>query len=166
MKIAKNNPTNPGGSMKTTILIISLLFSVAAIAGPEDHIYDSCYTATKAVLPELPTNYCFEDIKLDLIHRRIDFSGYAMNVPDSLKVISSYKKNEDTTGFVAKATVVNIWGNGCGESKLAELIIAGEANHEGKVNPKALSFTINYSLRADTCRSSPINGVIEYKLTK
>jgi hypothetical protein len=152
--------------MKATLLTISLLFSVAAIAGPEDHMYDSCYTATKAVLAELPTNYCFEDIKLDLSRNKIDFSGYAMNVPDSLKVVSAYKKNEDTTVFVAKAIVVNIWETGCGEGKLAELIVAGEANNEGKVNPKALSFTINYSLRSDTCHSSPSNGAIEYKLSK
>ena len=152
--------------MKTILLTFSLLFSVAAVAGPEDHIYDSCYTATKAVLPELPTNYCFEEIILDLSRSRVDFLGYAMNVPDSLKIVTSYKKNEDTTAFVAKATVVNIWESSCGEGKLAELIVAGEADHEGKVNPKALSFTINYTLRADTCHSTPVNGVIEYKLTK
>lgn len=152
--------------MKTTLLTLSLLFSLAAIAGPEDHIYDSCYTATQAVLPELPTNYCFEDVKLDLNQSKINFSGYAINVPDSLKIVSSYKKNEDTVAFVAKATVLNVWETGCGEGKLAELIVAGEASNSGRVNPKALSFTINYSLRSDTCHSSPSNGAIEYKLSK
>jgi len=152
--------------MKATLLTISLLFSVAAIAGPEDHIYDSCYTATKAVLPELPSTYCFEDIKLDLSRRRIDFEGYAMNVPNSLKVVSSHKRNEDTTVFVAKATIINTWEIDCGKSKFAELTVTGEANYEGEVNPKALSFTVNYSLRADTCHSSPTTGEIEYKLSK
>jgi hypothetical protein len=152
--------------MKATLLTISLLFSVAAIAGPEDHMYDSCYTASKTVLSELPTNYCFEDVKIDLNRNKIDFSGYAMNMPDSLKIVSSYKRNEDTTVFVAKAIVVNIWETGCGEAKLAELIVAGEADFEGKVNPKALSVTINYSLRSDTCHSSPSTGAIEYKLSK
>jgi hypothetical protein len=152
--------------MKATLLTISLLFSVAAIAGPEDHIYDSCYTASKTVLSELPTNYCFEDVKIDLGRNKLDFSGYAMNVPDSFKIISAYKKNEDTIVFVAIANVVKIWETGCGEGKLAELIVAGEANFEGKVNPKALSFTINYSLTSDTCHSSPSTGTIEYKLSK
>jgi hypothetical protein len=166
MIIARNSSINFGGSMKTTLLTISLLFSVAAIAGPEDHIYDSCYTASEAVLPELPSNYCFEEVKLDLNSNRIDFAGYAMNVPDSLKVVSSYKKNDNTIVFVAKETVVNIWVTGCGEGKLAELIVTGEANTEGKINSKALNFTINYSLRADTCHSSPTTGAIEYKLSK
>jgi hypothetical protein len=148
------------------LLTISLLFSVAAVAGPEDHMYESCYTATEAVLPEIPTNYCFEDAKLDFSNHSIDFAGYAMNVPAYFKILSSYKINENATAFVAQATVVNIWEIGCGAGKFAELIVTGEANNDGKVNPKKLKFTINYSLRSDTCHSSPTTGAIEYKLSK
>ncbi len=151
--------------MKTTLLALSMLFSVAAVAGPEDHMNDSCYSA-KSTLANLPTSYCFEDVDLDLRNNVLSFQGYASNVPSSLKIVNVFKRNEDTTAFVAKVTVLNIWETGCGEGQFAELFVSGNADHEGKVDPKALSFSVNYSLRADTCHSSPSTGAIEYKLSK
>lgn len=152
--------------MKATLLTLSLLFSVAAIAGPEDHIYDSCYTAVGSVLRDVPSTFCFEDAKLDVYGKRVDFSGYASNIPSTFKTQTVFQKNSQSYSFVASAVVVNIWETGCGEGQYGELIITGEADLQGKVNPKTLLMSLNYSLRSDTCHSSPSTGATEYKLSK
>lgn len=152
--------------MKTTLLAISLLFSVAAVAGPEDHMYDSCYTATAPVLRDVPSTFCFEDAKLDMKNNQVNFSGYASNVPSTFKTKTIFQKNAQAYSFVASAVVINIWETGCGEGQYGELIISGESDLEGKVNPKTLSMSLIYRLRVDTCHSQPQTGATEYKLSK
>jgi len=50
-----------------SILVLSLLaiLPTIAVAGPEDHMYDTCYKATSAVPAHVPTEFCFESVQLD-----------------------------------------------------------------------------------------------------
>lgn len=152
--------------MKISALILFSFLTSVSFAGPEDHLYDSCYTATAPVYNMLPSTFCFEDAKLDVNSNILSISGYASNVPDSLKVNSVYRKNDSQYSFVASHNLINIWNTGCGDGYIADLIISGDANVNGKVNAKELKFTVNYKSKSDTCHSPLETGAIEYKLSK
>jgi hypothetical protein len=159
-------PPTPGELMKQFIYAIITTSSILAFAGPEDHIYDSCYTAAKPVFSQLPSDYCFEAVNLDARYNVINFSGYAHNLPDVLKLKSSFKVSEDIISFVASGIVLDEWENGCRSGRFAELIVSGTATNAGKVNPKGLKMYLNYKVTNDTCHSQANTGAEEYKLSK
>jgi hypothetical protein len=152
--------------MRTITVIIIAIYSAFTFAGPEDHIYDSCYTTKTPVSGQLPSTYCFEDAKLDLQNNVVNFSGYASNMPDSLKLKTSYQKNANVISFIGSKVVLNNWETGCGSGLSAELVVAGDSDINGKINPKSLSISMNYKVTNDTCHSSPSTGAVEYLLSK
>lgn len=152
--------------MKNLLLLVSLLCSTVVIAGPEDHMYDSCYTAFSGTFNQLPSNYCFEDVALNMKNSSIEFNGYANNIPDNLKIQNIFQKNANEFSFIASAVVLNDWKTGCEDGIFAELIITGDSDLLGRINPKKLKFFINYKITNDTCHSQTSTGAIEYKLSK
>lgn len=152
--------------MKTSLIALSMLFSVAAVAGPEDHMNDTCYTATTAVPGFLPSTLCFADAQIDLTFNKVNFYGYATNFPDTADLDTYIRVNEDAYFFTAKAVIVNRNENICSESEFAELKISGNTDVVNQMDYKTLTVKVQYSQTHDSCHSIPDEGEIEYKLSK
>ncbi len=152
--------------MKKLMCSAFLLLSVNAFAGPEDHMYDSCYTANKNVPSSMFSTLCFADVVLNLSKSTLDFSGYAMTMPNQMATESLYRKTEDSYFYVAKKNIVNKWESGCGEGLKVDLVVTGEADFNGTIDPKSLSVIALIEETNDTCHSHSQESVIEYKLSK
>ncbi len=152
--------------MKNLLIALCLLSSSAAFAGPEDHLYDSCYSATTKVPSFLYSTLCFETVALDRSINMLLFSGYASNVPSTAKIISINRINENYFNFTAKSILIDHRETDCGYAEYAELIISGQSDLDGKIGPKSLHFSVNFTLTNDSCHSHPAPEKIEYKLSK
>lgn len=153
------------------MIIASFLFAslpLIAIAGPEDHINETCYSTTQVVSSAIPTTFCFDSIQLDSDKKSVFIDGTYSNLPKRLKVISSIFKTEDKVSFEAQANLVNIWVSGCGDGELADLSISGiwDLTSNENINPKELKILVKYGSTNDTCHSPLQMSEIEYKLAK
>lgn len=149
------------------LMMLSSLPAIA-VAGPEDHMYESCYTATTATPASIPSTFCFDELSLDAEKKFLFTSGTYSNLPQSLKITSAIFVTEDRVKFEAEQTIVNIWNTGCGDGEVATLSIAGisDITQGEQINPKELKMKVNYESTNDTCHSQAQSTVIEYKLSK
>lgn len=148
-------------------LLVFSLIPIAAVAGPEDHMYETCYTATTSTHPsQIPSTFCFDGMILNDEKTLLTIWGTFSNLPDQMKVSSSIYKTEDRVKFTAKNKIVNIWESGCGDGLEADLTISGESDitQGEQINPKELKIKIDYLQTNDTCHSQPQDALVEYKL--
>src|SRR5665647_2470480 len=92
------------------IIIISTL-PMVAVAGPEDHMSECCYTATTKTPGTVPAVFCLETAQLDGQYDYLMTSGTFSNVPSALKIKSYQHVTEDKVTFIAEANIVNIWNS-------------------------------------------------------
>jgi hypothetical protein len=153
-----------------TLLVFSLLSTLSnvAIAGPEDHMYETCYKATTYVPSEIPEEFCFDDLQLDSEKKFLHSEGFTNNLPKNMTVESVMFETEDRVEFVAKANIANVWESGCGEGLSAYLKIKGKSDITAgtQIDPKALSMQVELIHTNDTCHSRPQTSVVLYKLLK
>ncbi len=155
--------------MKTLLaLILVSIIPPMAVAGPEDHMYETCYTATTITPNEIPSTFCFDYMQLDSDKKFLYTSGFASNLPQSLKVESFIYQTEDRVRFSATEKIVNVWESGCGEGFTATLKINGvsDITQGEQINAKELSINVDLYQTNDTCHSMPYETTIVYKLSK
>jgi hypothetical protein len=152
-------------------LLVFSLFSTlttVAVAGPEDHRYETCYKATSYVPSEIPEQFCFDYLQLDSEKKFLYSEGFANNLPKNMTVESVMFETEDRVEFVAKETIANIWESGCGEGLTANLKIKGKSDITAgtQIDPKDLMMQVELFQTNDTCHSRPQSSVVLYKLVK
>jgi hypothetical protein len=152
--------------MKTSLVILSMFFSLAAVAGPEDQMRETCYTATTSVPSNLPSTFCFENATIDISKNQVLLDGFKSNMPNSMTLDRYIRVNEDQYSFTAKTMILNRYNGGCGDGEFAELVISGNTDFLNEVDVKGFTFKINYSYTNDTCHSHPQDEEITYKLSK
>jgi len=150
------------------LFALTLLPLTTAVAGPEDHRYESCYTATSSVPSEIPSIFCFDGMILNNEKTILSIWGTYSNLPDEMEVKSFIFKTEDRVKFNAEKRIVNIWESGCGNGLEADLKITGESDitHGEQINPKELAIKVEFAETNDTCHSTPQSGVVYYKLSR
>ncbi|MBC7540220.1 MAG: hypothetical protein H7281_15450 [Bacteriovorax sp.] len=155
--------------MKLLLVLFTIsILPVLAVAGPEDHMNESCYTATTKTPSSVPSTFCLDSAQLVSQNTYLMTSGTYSNVPGSLIVKSIMYVTEDKVKFEAEATIVNVWNSGCGDGELAVLTIKGtsEIGQSEEINPKELNFSVSYSSTNDTCHSHPQLEAFNYILSK
>ena len=152
------------------LLVFSLLstLSSVAIAGPEDHMNETCFKATSYVPSEVPEEFCFDFLQLDSEKKFLYSEGVANNLPRNMSVESVMFETEDRVEFVAKGRFVNIWESGCGEGLTANLKIKGKSDITAgvQIDPKAIMMQVELFHTNDTCHSRPQSTIVLYKLVK
>ena len=152
--------------MKNLLAVGMIFASINVFAGPEDHMYESCYSAVKGLPANVYSTLCFDDASLNLNNNTVEFSGYVANMPSPFETETLYRKNEDFYFFVAKKNLINKWESGCGEGLKIDLVVTGEADFNGYIDPKSLSMTALVEETNDTCHSKASVKSVEFKLTK
>ncbi len=147
------------------ILTLSLL-SLSAFAGPEDHINDTCYTATASVPSFVNSTLCFETATLDFKTDKLILDGYASQMPSEMRTEKLVRKNEDWFVFSARGT---LWENNeitCGYGEFAYIDVSGQADVYGTIDPKSLTIYVSHQVTNDSCHSEGDGDYVEYKLSK
>jgi hypothetical protein len=133
--------------MKLLLILFALsILPVVAVAGPEDHMNESCYTATTKTPKSVPSTFCLDSAQLVSQNTYLMTSGTYSNVPSTLLVKSIMYVTEDKVKFTSEATMVNVWNSGCGDGEVAVLTIKGtsEIGLGEEINPKELSFSVTH----------------------
>lgn len=152
--------------MKSLIIFALVTMSSFAFAGPEDHMYESCYSTNEVLPTEIPIKFCFDDAYLKADSNTLYVDGTYSNVPRTMNTTTLIRNTEDSYKFTATANIVNKWESGCGEGVTANLTISGKADFNGYTDPKSLKFTVKYEVTNDTCHSWPQDFTVEYFLSK
>ncbi len=155
--------------MKSFLVLFALLvLPVFAVAGSEDHIHESCYSASVEFSKNIPQTFCFDYAQLDSQKAYLMLSGAFLNLPKSMKVKSFQYETEDKVNFLAEAVLVNIWNSGCGYGEQAVLTIKGslDITQGEQINPKALEISVEHIVTSDTCHSYPQTDKYLYQLSR
>lgn len=153
--------------MFIALLMLSSL-PMVAVAGPEEHMYESCYTATTVTPSSIPSTFCLDYLQLDSDKTNLYITGNFSNFPEKMKITNAIFSSEDRVKFVAESTIVNIWNTGCGDGETATLSVGGvwDIMQGEQINPKALKIKVSYESTNDTCHSQPQTTEIDYILSK
>jgi hypothetical protein len=152
--------------MKAFLVLASLVLSFSVIAGPEDHMHDTCFTSSNERPYFVSSIFCFENATLNPLNNVVLVDGYASNVPGTLATTKLIRQSEDFYTFEAATVINNKWESGCGVGELATLIISGNADFNGYIDAKTLNFKVKYEMTSDTCHSIPQSGVVNFTLSK
>lgn len=154
------------------VLLLAVLFlSIAAFAGPEDHLQNQkCYAldvqSGTYVGAHVPAEVCFKSVTVDLVHNEVIFYSYftPMMFADN-KVISLIRNTEDTYKYSVRNTLFEDWQSTCGDGETVTLFISGQSDFNGIADMNQdFKISVEQEITRDNCHSEPRNTVYNYKL--
>lgn len=124
--------------MKALITLMTLVFSLTAVAGPEEHMQaQTCYyliaEESSPINNDIPTQICLESLTVDTSAETISiYSYFYSDLYKNLKLNYIARKNEDSFSFRASNLVRNdIVGT---EVQKITLFISGRVDNQGEVD--------------------------------
>jgi hypothetical protein len=135
--------------MKTIIYtlifaILSMVFSFA-FAADADHPDRSCYTASAEVPEKVPATICLTHVMLNAETKKLALSGDKFS-DFEFPIFELVRINEDVYSFSAVHYITYEGPESCDldfcENKIAQLIIAGQADQAGFVSNNELNITV------------------------
>ncbi len=156
--------------MKLALSILTLVFSMTAFAGPEDHLQNqTCYVAdVKAgeVLPaSVPAEICLEDVVVNAEANSISiFSYFQPEIWEDLGLIIAYKRSQTEFKFLASKVLSENSDTSCGNAEVVELFVIGLTDAKGKGNPAAVEISVTHRVTRDSCHSDGQTIFYPYRL--
>ena len=134
--------------MKIIFTLVTVLMSLAAFAGPEEHISNqTCYHLVKQekqfVPADVPAQICLEALTIDTAKENVYVDSYFQaGLFTNLKVTSLVRKNEDFFNFKTEALLKNESESVCGKDERIYLVLNGLLDNYGSADMSNLQVSV------------------------
>lgn len=145
--------------MKKIIIAISMLVSLSAFAGPEEHkANQTCYflrtVGGQYVAPSIPQEICLEELAIDPMNQKMYVTSYFQSkLFEKISVFYFVRKNEDAYTFLSSARLFEDGNITCSDHETTTMNISGQVDIYGTGDVKALKIMVANDRTTDSCHS-------------
>ncbi len=154
--------------MKIFTVLLTLVFSLAAVAGPEEHKQaQTCYSIVSAESSEInsnvPAEICLETFSVDTSSEKVFvYSYFDAKIFKNIKLDSLTRKNEDFFNFKS----FNVFRDDIdelGNTQKLTIIISGLVDNVGEADVTALNLTVNQFIGKTYTESAVVKNTYKYR---